>query len=127
MSSTQENTLGFLRTCMDRRFVAATREAFERVTGLKATNYWHESYAGGAAVTPANVVGEEYAIAHGATIFGWQAHINNCGGQPGVSDEEIGKRLDRVVAAMQAKIPHARHFRILASEAGVDIQEVFAR
>lgn len=125
MSVSSGNTLGFLRTCMDRRFIAATRAAFERATGLQATDYWHESYAGGSAVPPANGVGEEYALAHGATIFGWQAHINNCGGQPGVTDEEIGKRLDRTVAAMQAKFPNARHFRILASETGIDIQEYF--
>jgi hypothetical protein len=124
MSSTQNNALGFLRTCMDKRFVAATRAAFERATGLSATDYWHESYAGGSAVAPASTVGEVYAVAHGATIFGWQAHINTCGGQPGVSDEEIGKRLDRVVAAMVEQYPHARHFRILASERGIDIKEV---
>lgn len=122
MSSTP--TFGFLRTCMDKRFVAATREAFEQATGLGPDEYWHESYAGGSAVAPANTVGEQYAATHGATIFGWQAHINNCGGQPGVSDEEIGHRLDRVVAEMRVNYPDARHFRILASEQGIDIQEV---
>ncbi len=124
MSSGQEKSLGFLRTCMDRRFVAATREAFERATGMGPTDYWHEAYAGGSAVAPASTVGEVYAVAHGATFFGWQVHINNCGGQPGVSDEEIGKRLDRVVAEMKGRYSHARHFRILASVDGVDIKEV---
>ena len=121
MSSTP---LGFLRTCMDRRFVAATREAFERATGLGPADYWHESYAGGAALAPVTVIGEEYALAHGASIFGWQAHLNSCGGQPGVGDQEIGRRLDRTLAAMKAKFPHARHFRILASVDGIDIMEV---
>ncbi len=122
MSST--STLGFLRTCMDRRFVAATREAFENATGLGPADYWHESYAGGAALAPAAAIGEEYALAHGASIFGWQAHLNGCGGQPGVGDQEIARRLDRTLAAMKGKFPQARHFRILASEYGIDITEV---
>jgi len=109
---------------MDRRFVATTREAFEKATGLGSTDYWHESYAGGAALAPATAIGEEYALAHGASIFGWQAHINNCGGQPGVSDQEIVRRLDRTLAAMKGKFPQARHFRILASVDGIDIKEV---
>ena len=75
---------------------------------------------------PPSTVGEDYAAEHGATIFGWQAHIDNCGGQPGVSAEEIGRRLDATIAAMLEKYPYARHFRILASEKGVDIQEVAA-
>ena len=125
MSSTQQPA-GFLRTCMDKRFVAATRAAFEQASGLSATDYWHESYAGGSAVPPTSPVGENYAAAHGATIFGWQAHIDNCGGQPGVSAEEIARRLDATIATMLEKYPHARHFRILASEQGVDIREVSA-
>ena len=116
---------GFLRTCMDKRFVASTRAAFERASGLRPADYWHESYAGGSAVDPANTVGEDYASAHGATIFGWQAHLNGCGGQPGVSDEEIIKRLDQMIAKKRKKFPHARHFRIVASENEIDIQELF--
>lgn len=127
MSSTQDKSFGFLRTCMDKRFVAATRAAFEEASGLTSTDYWHESYAGGSAVAPVSTVGEEYAASHGAVIFGWQAHINNCGGQPGVSDQEINQRLDQTIEAMRKKYPDARHFRILASENGVDIQEVLNR
>ncbi|GCE13481.1 hypothetical protein [Tengunoibacter tsumagoiensis] len=123
MSTQSDRTLGYLRTCMDRRFVEATRKAFEQATGLAATDYWHESYAGGSAVAPASTVGEVYSVAHGAQIFGWQAHINNCGGQPGVSDDDIARRLDAVVAKMKETYPHGRHFRILAGLEGIDIQE----
>jgi len=126
MSSAADKEAGFLRTCMDKRFVAATRAAFEQATGLGATDYWHEAYAGGSALPPASPIGEDYAASHGATIFGWQAHINNCGGQPGVSDQEIAHRLDRMVAEKRAKFPHARHFRILASTDGIDIKEIRA-
>jgi hypothetical protein len=123
VSSTQAQELGFLRTCMDRRFVASTRAAFEKATGLGPADYWHEAYAGGVALPPASAIGEEYAAAHGAVIFGWQAHINGCGGQPAVSDQEIAQRLDRTLAAMREKYPKARHFRILASEDGIEIAE----
>jgi len=116
---------GFLRTCIDTRFVASTREAFEKASRLRPADYWHESYAGGAAVPPANTRGEEYAASHGVTIFGWQAHLNGCRGQPHVSDQEIIKRLDRVIAKKRKKFPNARHFRIVASEEGIDIQELF--
>ncbi len=115
---------GFLRTCIDKRFVAASRQAFEQFTGLSATDYWHEAYAGGSAVEPANTIGEDFAASHGATIFGWQAHIDNCGGLPGVSNEEIERLLDARIRHMLAKFPHARHFRIVASESGIDIREV---
>jgi len=42
-----------------------------------------------------------------------------------VSDQEIIKRLDRVIAKKRKKFPNARHFRIVASEEGIDIQEMF--
>lgn len=121
----EDYRFGFLRTCIDQRFVASTRAAFEKASGLKTAEYWHESYPGGAAVPPANTRGEDYAASHGATIFGWQAHLNGCRGQPYVSDHEIIKRLDRVIAKKMKKFPYARHFRIVASEAGIDIQEIY--
>ena len=116
---------GFLRTCIDQRFVASTRAAFEKISGLRPAEYWLEAYAGGAAVPPPNTKGEKYAASHGATIFGWQAHLNGCLGQPHVIDQEIIKRLDRVIAKKRKKFPYARHFRIVASEEGIDIQEMF--
>ena len=116
---------GFLRTCIDQRFVAFTRSAFEKATGLRPGEYWHEAYAGGAAIPPPNTKGEDYAASHGATIFGWQAHLNGCLGQPHVIDQKIIKRLDRVVAKKRKKFPNARHFRIVASKGGIDIQEIY--
>lgn len=117
--------LGFLRTCIDKRFVAGSRYAFEEAAGLAALDYWHEAYAGGSALPPPNTIGEDYAAAHGATIFGWQAHVDKCGGIPNTSNQEIERMLDQRIALMQAKFPHARHFRILASDNGIDIREVF--
>ncbi len=78
----QNNNKGFLQTCIDRRFVASSRKVFEKETGLSPTDYWHESYAGGAALNLTNTVAEDFAFSHGARIFGWQAHGDNCGGKP---------------------------------------------
>jgi len=119
------SSAGFLRTCIDKRFVAGSRTAFEQATALSGISYWHESYAGGSALPPPNTIGEDYAIEHGVTILGWQAHIDGCGGQPGVSDQEIEARLDAMVAEKLKEYPNLRHFRILASVNGVAIKEVF--
>jgi len=127
-------TLGFLQTCIDKRFVAETRRVFEQWTNLAPTEYWHEAYAGGAARDPSlvendpktgnNIYAHAYAAKHGATIFGWQAHVDGCGGLPGVGNTEIEKALDEHISAMVAKYPTFQHYRILASDAGIDIKRV---
>ncbi len=118
----EQGTLGYLRRCMDKRFGNDTREAFEKETGLGPTDYWDESYPGGAAL-PTDETGVAYASHHGATIFGWQAHGDQCGGQKGVPDSEIQQRLDMRIAELKQKYP-GRHFRIFATEERIDIKEV---
>lgn len=125
MSQREKSGFGFLRTCIDKRFVAVTRAAFEAAVPLGPADYWHEAYAGGSALPPPNTIGEDYAASHGASIFGWQAHIDGCGGLPGRSNQEIESLLDSNIQQMQKKYPGARHFRIVASESGVSILEVF--
>ena len=39
--------VGYLRSCMDRRFLEATRRKFEEETKLPGTEYFHEAFAGG--------------------------------------------------------------------------------
>lgn len=126
--------LGFLRTCIDRRFVEASRKKFEEATGLSPVAYWHEAYAGGSARdaslvandarTGNNIYADQYAFEHGATIFGWQAHIDTCGGLPGATNAEIVKALDEHIRAMIAKYPDSLHYRILASNSGIEITRV---
>jgi hypothetical protein len=116
------SSTGYLRKCMDKRFGKATRDAFEKISGLGPLNYWLESYPGGAAVST-NSTGCSYAASHGATIFGWQAHGSGCGGQPGISDEEIQKRLDAEIAKRKAEFP-GTHYRIYCTENGVEVNEV---
>jgi len=129
---------GFLRTCIDKRFVAKSREAFEAATGLKPDEnqdyYWHEAYAGGSAKDPSpavtdlktgkNTYADEYAADHGATIFGWQAHINKCGGLPDADNLDIARALDEHISAMIKKYPNFQHYRLLASDEGITIVRV---
>lgn len=117
-----EKQLGYLRRCMDRRFGQETRKAFENAAGLKPNDYWDESYPGGSAVET-DQTGVEYAVKHGANVFGWQAHGDHCGGQPGVEDAEIQARLDAKIAQFKEKYPGI-HYRIFVTEAGIDIREV---
>jgi len=127
-------TLGFLRTCIDRRFVGITRTKFEEATGLPSVAYWHEAYAGGTARDPSlvandaktgeNIYADQYAADHGATCFGWQAHIDNCGGLPGATNAEIENALDAHIRDMIEKYPEAVHYRILASDKEVKITKV---
>jgi len=123
MNEEKSGQFGYLRTCMDKRFVDATRKLFEAQTGLKPTEYWHESNPGGSALE-IDPTGEDYAHKHGATIFGWQAHIDGCGGQPGIDNETIAKRLDTVITKKKEKFPASKHFRILASENEISMREI---
>ena len=118
-----QETLGYLASCMDRRFLDATRKVFEKTTGLSSIAYWQEAWPGGTAVVH-DELGENYAYAHGARIFGWQAHGSKCGGQPEISDETIQERLDAMIAQKLAKFPDARHYRIFATEGNISIVEV---
>lgn len=135
MSSKSAAPAGFLRTCIDKRFVEASRRAFETATGLSPDAYWHEAYAGGAARDPSlvgndartgdNIYADAYAADHGATMFGWGAHIDVCGGLPGATNAEIEQALDKHIRAMIEKYPAFQHYRLLASEKGIDIRRVY--
>ena len=59
MSSSQapDQILGYLRTCIDNRFVAGARSGFEEHGMLGPTDYWHESYPGGSAKAPCDPLG----------------------------------------------------------------------
>lgn len=124
MNSSQEKDLGFLRTCIDRRFVTITRKAFEDVTGLNHSDYWHEAYAGGAAKLQPNSDGIDYAFNHGARIFGWQAHLNGCGGQPDVHDEMIIASLYQAATETALKYEGSKHFFILASDSNSGLEQI---
>jgi hypothetical protein len=131
--SDDSETFGFLRTCIDKRFVEASRKAFEAATQLGSTKYWHEAYAGGAARDPSlvendpktgnNIYADEYAFKHEARVFGWGAHVDDCGGLPGADKSEIEQALKAHIEAMIKKYPTSKHFRILASVSGIEVTQ----
>ena len=124
--------VGYLRSCMDRRFVEATRHKFEEVTGLTGDRYYHEAFAGGALnpvpVPPPNPNpdGADYVYNLSVKpapdihleVMGWQAHLNHCGGLPGVPDPEIRIRFQALADSrtLQNKYPRVRHVFLLAYE-----------
>jgi hypothetical protein len=111
--------LGYLRRCMDRRFGEATRCAFEQAANLGANDYWDESTPGGSAISQGDT-GIQFAITRGATVFGWQAHGNSCGGLPSATDEEIMRRLDEQILRMKKKYKGI-HYRIFVTENAINV------
>lgn len=137
MSSPQADPpYGFLRSCIDKRFVEATRQAFEarvqadlKLPAFGSTSYWHEAYAGGSAKDPPGFPdgtsdGEAYAAAHGAKIFGWQAHISFCGGFANIPEPEqdrvIREGLARTFEHKKQQYREAVQYMILAKQVGTD-------
>jgi len=119
----ENNSLGFLRTCMDKRFVHGFQRTFEDATDLDAGNYWVAANKGGAAarLTPGQKAEFEYTLDNGATQAGWGAHLERCGGLPGVEDASITNRLQRVVIARERHYPEITHIGLLASSKGIEV------
>jgi hypothetical protein len=123
--------VGYLRSCMDRRFVEATRSKFEKVTGLTTTQYYHEAFAGGVLNdafpaefpenSPPTPDGADYVYNNPAIpleVMGWQAHLDHCGGLPDVPNDRIQARLQELADSgiLQDKYPQVRHVFLLAYE-----------
>lgn len=125
--SNQILQVGYLRSCMDRRFVEATRRKFEEVTGLSSDRYYHEALAGGAlnqVPTPPpnpNPDGADYVYNNPEIhleVMGWQVHLDHCGGLPGRDNPWIRTHFQALVnsGTFQNKYPRVRHVFLLASE-----------
>lgn len=102
--------VGYLRSCMDRRFVQVTRDKFEEVTGLTNDRYYHEAFAGGVLNTafpvefpqnsPPTPDGADYVYNNQdilLEVMGWQAHLDHCGGLKGVPDDKLEARFQELV------------------------------
>jgi hypothetical protein len=90
----QAEQVGFLRSCIDKRFEAATRAYVEREFHLDPSAYYHEAVAGGALGLPPPVNGADY-VYHQAFVkkkfdlkwMFWQVHFDACGGLPIEQDD----------------------------------------
>src|SRR5882724_6739894 len=105
--------VGYLKSCIDKRFVAETRQMFEKWTSLKDDQYYHEALAGGALNhpsdfpefpdhKPAQPDGADYVYSlHEKEInlvaMGWQVHLDHCGGLKGLTDDEIVNAFQKLI------------------------------
>ena len=111
----QGQRLGFLQLCADRRFHRLTMEAFEEAAGLSPTAYWIEAVAGGAPAVALRTRAAELARARGATVMGWAAHGDGCGGFPQADDARIRAMLETTVARRRLEYPQAEHLVFFAT------------
>jgi hypothetical protein len=126
--------VGYLRSCIDRRFLEVTRRKFEELTKLPGTEYFHEAFAGGVLNnafadiprnSPPTPDGADYVYHLGdenpdiqLVVMGWQAHIDHCGGLPNKDDKQIRDRLQTLVnsGVIQQRYSKVhRHVFLLAS------------
>ncbi|HYO61955.1 MAG TPA: hypothetical protein VEU29_08670 [Actinomycetota bacterium] len=112
---------GFLQLCADRRYHRKTMAAFEAVTGLRADQYWIEASAGGAPALGVSTDTARFAYGQGARVMGWAAHGDNCGGFPGLDDDEIQAKLRTAVAELSCDFPEATHWILFASGGEVEV------
>jgi hypothetical protein len=112
---------GFLQLCADRRFHRATILEFERLTGLASDEYWIEARAGGAPSWSDNTKTARYAYGEGARFMGWAAHGDSCGGFPGVSNEELRRKVERTMRGRAEEFPQAEHLALFAHGGGVEV------
>jgi len=116
--------VGYLRSCMDRRYVAETRRIFEKLAQLGGAEYFQEAYAGGTlnnlipdfpTNSPPTPNGADYVYgrAYGSTpdlnlvAMGWQVHLDHCGGLPELTNDQIVDKFRRLILAgtLQTKYP----------------------
>lgn len=121
--------LGYLHSCIDRRFVRSASAAFSKVSDLAPTQFWQGATAGGAALILGSLeslatIGQErdivakgiaHARDHGAELWGWQAHGDKCGGLPGQIDSAIEDQLYDTAQVANEILP-GQHFVIFSTE-----------
>ena len=119
---------GYLKSCMDWRFVAETRRVFEKLTGLGGAEYYHEACAGGALNNPypdfPNFPTNSPPTPNGADFvyglngekidlrfMGWQVHVEHCGGLPELHNDEIVVAFKKLIDAgyFQNKYPNVKN------------------
>jgi hypothetical protein len=119
-----EERLGYLQLCAERRFHRVVMEAFERAAGLRPDGYWIEARPGGAPSWSDNTRGARIAHRNGARHMGWAAHGDVCLGLPGKSNAELRRMLEKTARARAAEFPRAEHYLLFATEDGVEVERV---
>jgi hypothetical protein len=112
---------GFIQLCADRRFHRPTMQEFERLTGLGENDYWIEARAGGAPSWSDNTKTGRFAYEQGARVMCWAAHGDKCGGFPGVSNDDMRRKVESSMKSRAEEFPEAEHYALFAHEGGVEL------
>lgn len=120
----RDEVFGFLQLCADRRYHRMTMEEFEARTGLRPDQYWIEARAGGAPAFEAASGTAEFAYDQGATVMGWAAHGDVCGGFPERSNTEMRAAVEARARERAADFPDAEHWMLFAAGGAVEAQEL---
>ena len=126
-TNADEDALGFLQLCAERRFHRATMHAFEQAAGLAPDGYWIEARAGGSPSWDDNTRTARTAFRIGARHMGWSAHGDTCLRYPGLSDAELRRRLERAAARRAEEFPAARHYLLFALPGAVEVVPIGRR
>jgi hypothetical protein len=94
---------------------------FERLAGLGEDDYWIEARAGGAPSWSDNTKTARFAYEHGARHMAWAAHGDQCGGFPGVSNDDMRRKVERSLKSRAEEFPEAQHYALFAHEGGVEL------
>lgn len=107
--------LGFLQLCADKRFHRAICLAFETVGRVDPQRYWLEATAGGSPALDPTTPTSAHAVLNGATVFGWAAHGDDCGGFAGHATVVMRALLHAAIARRALAYPRsAEHWGFLA-------------
>ena len=126
----QEEILGFLQLCADRRYHRKTMDAFEAATGLTGSDrYWIEATAGGSPAFDEATLTARFSYDNGARVMGWAAHGTandgmGCGGFPGRSDVEMKAMLEVRARERVKDFPDAEHWFLFGHGGTVDVSRL---
>jgi hypothetical protein len=111
----EDELLGFLQICIEKRFHRFVQNEFQKLTGLSDSQYWLHADVGGSAGMIDNVKAPDYAYGKGVKVMGWSSHGANCGGFEGLPDEEIKEKLEETVRLKALRYREAKHYGLFAT------------
>jgi hypothetical protein len=111
---------GFLQLCSDRRYHRKIMDAFERVTGLGASDYHIEARPGGAASWADTTRMARLAYRSGASFMGWAGHGDVCHGFHGATNDDLRRKLERTARRRAGDFPRATHYLLFGENGDVE-------
>ena len=113
----EDQLLGFLQMCIERRFHQAIRKCFQDKTGLKETEYWINADVGGSPRMEYQAQAADYCYKKEVEFMGWSAHGSTCGGfRSGESNAFILEALRKTLENKVVEYPGVEHHGFFATE-----------